>query len=556
VGDLVEALGFSITKSEAFHDTIREMGRAIRLITQHILEMEGTKLGDWLAGILPTGKQLIDMYGYVRSAIDYVIIGKEKLIEYLADFATRVVEVALTVVSTLKTIETSIKKAWLEVRKFVTSLKIEVYDILSDIFVVIARAAKRVSVETSLALTLTAKSYTLAKIEAEKLLEKLEEEKPASVFQKWIGALSRALEVLAERQTTASTRIAEAWKHIAKITEEIKQLQTEFSKAADTSEQAGVSFSVLGGVIVRRLTGIIDDLAASMQDAGSEVGVSRVGILKELDGTTEDIQAWSEITRILWIENAERLREAVLEQVEMTGRSGAEILADVREKTEELLKRHEETLRYMAILHGYYYEEMDRIHGVSIGSMIARQKDHVSVMIGLAESMAQDELMTTTEKFQAMFSLASSFTAAMTELGILGGEESFRIYKATAIAEATVAGILAIQKTWATLGLPLALPFIATIAAITAANVARIARIERGAQQPARIGGVGGAGPVEVRPAPTPAEIGRLPLAPPERPPMQITIHVAGFIGDEAELATELGRIIREAQRDGVEIVV
>lgn len=139
-------------------------------------------------------------------------------------------------------------------------------------------------------------------------------------------------------------------------------------------------------------------------------------------------------------------------------------------------------------------------------------------------------------------------TAGISLLRTAGGQ-SFATSKAFALGEATVRGILAVQEALASPpGPPFTIPLAASIAALTAANVAAIAaaRPGGGGGGVSVGGGVAPGGGAPVSPG-APAEA----MAPPV-PERAVSISVAGFVGDERTLASELGRVFREAEGDEV----
>ena len=92
----------------------------------------------------------------------------------------------------------------------------------------------------------------------------------------------------------------------------------------------------------------------------------------------------------------------------------------------------------------------------------------------------------------------------------------------------------------------------ATVAVAAALNVRRILQAKPGGGAGINAPGGGGGG--------GPGAPGGIPAAPEqaalEAPPSQVSISVAGFIGDEAQLASEIGRVLREAEGDGVQVNV
>lgn len=148
-------------------------------------------------------------------------------------------------------------------------------------------------------------------------------------------------------------------------------------------------------------------------------------------------------------------------------------------------------------------------------------------------------------------SQATAF-AATASLAIIGdalrkfGTENLAIQKAIGVAEAIVNTAVAITGALRTPG-PAGIILAATIAAIGAAQIATILAARPGSRSTPSIGG-GGGGQAGAPAAPPPAVMAR--------PPSIVNISLQGFVGDEATLAAELHRLLREAEGDGVQVTV
>lgn len=147
-------------------------------------------------------------------------------------------------------------------------------------------------------------------------------------------------------------------------------------------------------------------------------------------------------------------------------------------------------------------------------------------------------------------SVTGSLFGALANLSETAGDKSFETTKKFRIAEAIINGAAGVSRAFAELPFPAAIAAAAVIAINTIAQVRKIQATQPGGGGGGGGGGItlgggggGGAPPGLVVPA-EPAEMER---------GQQITISVAGFIGDEAELASQLSNVIREARGDGVE---
>lgn len=155
----------------------------------------------------------------------------------------------------------------------------------------------------------------------------------------------------------------------------------------------------------------------------------------------------------------------------------------------------------------------------------------------------------------ALVEASASLFGALASLAETGGEKQFKLVKKFQIAEAITSGILAVQRTLASLPFPANVVAAAAIAAQTIANVRRIQQAKPGGGAGGAggfsapgVGGQGGPGTTGMIEGPAMgAQVGGL---------QEVNISVAGFVGDEATLASEIGRVLREAEGDGVQVNV
>lgn len=155
-------------------------------------------------------------------------------------------------------------------------------------------------------------------------------------------------------------------------------------------------------------------------------------------------------------------------------------------------------------------------------------------------------------KFQnsaARLDIATRFLAAGNTLAQTFGSKNVEIQKGIAIAQATVATAAAVMNALAS-SIPPNLALAAAVAAVGAAQIAAIAAARPGGGAAVPPGGEQGGqldigGGVE--------RLREIPIEAVRPGPMEIIINVTGFIGDENELASELGRVFREAVGDDVD---
>ena len=174
----------------------------------------------------------------------------------------------------------------------------------------------------------------------------------------------------------------------------------------------------------------------------------------------------------------------------------------------------------------------------------------------IAEESLAKTLALQSRRRQALASGTAKLFGVLAAAAETGGEKAFKIGQAFAAGQAVISGIQAVQAALAgPPGPPFSLPLAAAIAIQTALNVRKILQARpgagAGAVSGAAAGGGGGGGPS--------APVGALAepaVAVAGAPTQQIEVSVAGFVGDEALLASEIGRVLREGESDGVQVNV
>lgn len=182
----------------------------------------------------------------------------------------------------------------------------------------------------------------------------------------------------------------------------------------------------------------------------------------------------------------------------------------------------------------------------SVQSVVAVQEAGEQ-RIAAAEEGAAKELAVEQAKFASISAITGAALGTIAKLTDREGKKAFAIQQAIAVAQAVVSTAVGIARALE-LG-PIAGPIAAAVvAAIGAAQIATIISAKPGAARVGGVGGGGGGGGAQAQPAPgepvreeAPAAISR-----------QINISVAGFVGDERTLVSELGRVFREAEGDEV----
>lgn len=199
-------------------------------------------------------------------------------------------------------------------------------------------------------------------------------------------------------------------------------------------------------------------------------------------------------------------------------------------------------------------EKVDEATQKQIVKDLARVKGAEDQKKAFVQQRVTDEIqLERSARFQASQQLLSGLAA----LAESEGNKLFRVSKALRIGEAivnTFAGANAVLADTSLIGRP-GLRF-ALAAAVIAQGLANVNSIRRakpgggGGGGGAAGGGGGGGGGGAPGVAAMPAE------AAPTGGLMEVSISVAGFVGDEAQLASEIGRVLREAEGDGVQVNV
>lgn len=182
-----------------------------------------------------------------------------------------------------------------------------------------------------------------------------------------------------------------------------------------------------------------------------------------------------------------------------------------------------------------------------LNAFLAAQSERVNS----AETAGAREIALNDAKWAAVGAVTGAALGAITKAVGTEGEAAFRINQAIGIANAVVSTAVGVAKALE-LG-PILGPVLAgVIAAIGAVQIATIASAKpggggAGARAPGGGGAAAGGGAAVAAAPERPAE------AAPERAPQQINISVSGFVGNEAELASQLSNVIRDAVRDDVD---
>jgi TP901 family phage tail tape measure protein len=216
----------------------------------------------------------------------------------------------------------------------------------------------------------------------------------------------------------------------------------------------------------------------------------------------------------------------------------------------DVFQQQSETLRELIRIGGMLPESIRQQFDQAIPAVIAGQASITEVTKQALEARRRLQLANAAQNLSA----AASLTNALGNLAESGGEKNFETVKKFRIAEAIINGAAGVSRAFAELPFPLAVAAAAAIAINTIAQVRKIQATQPGGGGGGGGGGInlagggggGGAPPGLVVPA-EPAEQDR---------GQRITISVAGFIGNEAELASQLSNLIREAQGDGVDFAL
>ncbi len=424
-GDLQEKIGESITRSVKLGDRIKGLTDALFGATDATGKLIGTKIGDFLAQMIPTTDRLISVFfGVARAVVEVV------------NFINRLRTVGIVVFNALKIAVLFLSEAFLAWQQNMVG-----------VFEFLRRGVVNI-IETI-----------------------------SSSFSKLINTLSIAADVLGMEDLAAGLRKADL--DLLKLTLRVRDF-------GDTS-----------GYLKQ-----VSEDAARVQDERATATRALNDALDEQAGRERQL--------------AETLQNLGIVETEVRGR-----LAEARAN---------EVTQFAAT-------EAKKI-ALAETAATAQQKADVDVA-----KTAKEVSMSRLESSQALFT-------GLAQLAATGGQASFAAFKAFAVGEAVVAGALAVQKALASSPPPFSFAIAATTAAMTALNVAKILA--------ARPGGGAGAGAVAPAGGGPPAPVAPPPTAPvaaaaPAPAGMAINVSVAGFVGNETTLASELGRVIREAVGDGVD---
>ena len=153
---------------------------------------------------------------------------------------------------------------------------------------------------------------------------------------------------------------------------------------------------------------------------------------------------------------------------------------------------------------------------------------------------------------EAEFSAASNFLQAGAQLSATFGAKNVALNKAFQISQAIINTSAAVVKALAEVPYPADIPYAASLAAMGAAQIATIAGVSDSGSSAGNVSGLGSAS-VGGATGGNVMSAGGVPLSQtsiPSGPSMNIVVQ--GFVGDESKLATEIGRIMREANGDNV----
>ena len=153
---------------------------------------------------------------------------------------------------------------------------------------------------------------------------------------------------------------------------------------------------------------------------------------------------------------------------------------------------------------------------------------------------------------QAEFSATANFLQAGAQLSATFGAKNVALNKAFQISQAIINTSSAVVKALAEVPFPADIPYAASLAAMGAAQIATIAGVSDSGASAGNVSSLGSASGGGATGGNV-LSAGGVPLiqtSASSGPSMNIVVQ--GFVGDESKLATEIGRIIREANGDGV----
>ena len=428
-GDILEELGFSITKSEALSNALGGLASGLAAVAGGAKDTVGTGLGDFLAKIVPTADTLVKVFFRVARAVVNLRIRFE-------DFKTGIQVVFNSVLAGALTLRIGFSKFAAFVSGVFRGMVKIIAGVMGDLLAAVVAVIREAG---NLARTVTG-----------------------------FVTISNSLLVVANKAQLVAS--------------ELRGMSTSTREADFWTRQLNEATELRSGLLTENEALLAANTARTLELKESLTG------LNEVENT---------------------------------------ILENLRERLSQ-----EQELR-------------DKAAALNQAAAAAAGKGAIET----AKKVQKQEKFTLDQRLQAL----GQFFGLAAQAAALGGAQSFAVTKAFAVGEAVVSGILATQKALASAPFPLNIAIAALVAGLAAANVARIASASPGGGAGAAVGaGIGAGPPAPVTPPPT-----LPPLAGAEAAPagggVNISVSVAGFIGNEAKLASELGSIIREAVGDGVD---
>ena len=323
---------------------------------------------------------------------------------------------------------------------------------------------------------------------------------------------------------------------------EIKALNDENAALGENNRLAAINTTNLDKISAGLTKGI--DITQAFREAIAITFVQEFGDAIEQAGVdkVQKLTAAFADAIMMFRRFGDEGKQAVLEaldgidpkNVEVRARAFIKAIEDVNKRTADIIAKNASTITstLTAVSLGLRTSTVQdvAIFGESLNKRIQALKDAGATEAQLRRAQGEGALFITSTVFSQLGNIITQ-----------GGRKNLALAKAFAVGEAIVNTALAITRV-----LP-NLPLAGLIGAIGAAQIATILSAKPGAGAPSVGGGGLGGG----------AFGGGAPAAPIEAAPTpnvpSVNITVQGFIGDEAQLQSELGRLVREAVGDDVD---
>lgn len=509
-GDFLEALGDGVIKSKKLRESLVDMSIGFRVLSGDINASKETRFGDFLADLVPTAETVVVIFGIVNRTFHILA----------ASFKTAALAILAVVgIGGVLTDKLRITKGAAD------RLARTVKDLSASV------GENGLAIEESARQQIRAKS-TIAALRAEHKKRKKALEEETKATEKNTAAQKKNNEVKERAAVTVATLVLSSTERVIKgRLESLRILQRLSAVEAEHATELKINFL--------RAATTFEEFSAIQQKAVADA-IASIDPKQVVKRGEAFIRAVRDIGQK--IPSAE-IQQQIRLAFDVPGIEFA-LPELITPEAQAQLAEQIEAIRPL-------FFELSQEAQFRILEVVAASRAGAEEQLAILEDLTSREIALEVSKRQTLVSGTASLFGALAALAETGGEKAFGISKAFAVAEATVRGIQAVQSALASPpGPPFTFPLAAAVAVQTALNIRKILATQPGgaAAPAAAAGGGGGAAPAAAEAPPAP-----VPEAAPVAAGPQVSITVQGFIGNEAELATELDGLMREARGDGLE---